>query len=161
MTAEQAALAKKILNPGKLRFFMMSQLPMGLLAGLVIRHLNDQQTVVSVPFKWINKNPFRSIYFAVQSMAAEMSTATGCMLAVHKQKPSVAFIIVDMEARFLKKATDRVFFTCEENQKAFDAVARCLETGEATQATLRTLGKMADGTLVAEFTFTWSFKPRS
>jgi acyl-coenzyme A thioesterase PaaI-like protein len=140
---------------------MLTHLPMGLLAGLRIRTLNEQQTVVSVPFKYLNKNPFRSIYFAVQSMAAEMSTATACLLAVEGHTPTVAFIIVDLKANFTKKATGRVFFTCHENAKAFAAVASCIQTGEATQATFKTVGKMADGTVVSEFEFTWSFKQRT
>lgn len=144
-----------------MRLFMLMQLPMGLIAGLRIRELNEQKTVVSVPFKYVNKNPFRSIYFAVQSMAAEMSTATACLLAVEGHKPSVAFIIVDLKATFSKKATGRVFFTCEDNAKAFAAVDSCMETSQATQATFKTVGKMADGTIVSEFEFTWSFKQRN
>jgi hypothetical protein len=133
---------------------------MGLLAGLKIREINETRTTVSVPFKYLNKNPFKSTYFAVQSMAAEMSTATACLLAVEGIKPSVAFIIVDMKASFGKKATDRVHFTCEENAKAFDAVKECIESGESSIATFKTVGKMEDGTIVSEFEFTWSFKQR-
>ena len=134
---------------------------MGWIAGLRIKEINESKCVTSVPFKWLTKNPFKSIYFAVQSMAAELSTATACLLAVEGQKPSVAFIIVDLKATFSKKATDRVYFTCEDNAKAFEAVQKCIETGDSAIATFKTVGKMKDGTVVSEFEFTWSFKQRS
>lgn len=133
---------------------------MGWIAGLRIKEINENRCVTSVPFKWLTKNPFKSIYFAVQSMAAELSTATTCLLAVQGQKPSVAFIVVNLHANFTKKATDKVFFTCEDIAKAFEAVKRCLETGEATEATFKSIGKMKDNTIVSEFEFTWSFKQR-
>jgi len=161
MTDNQKKLAAKLTNPFLLMLYMFFKLPMGFLAGLRVREMSDKKAVVSVPFKRRNKNPFKSVYFAVQSMAAEMSTALGCMLAVDGHSPSVAFIIVDLQASFSKKAIDRIYFTCEETHKAFDAVARCIETGEATQTTFETIGKMKDGTEVARFEFTWSFKQRS
>ncbi len=93
-------------------------------------------------------------------MAAELSTAANCMLATTGHDPSVAFIIVDLEAQFSKKATDRVFFTCNDGFKAYEAVQRCIETGEPQAATFETIGRMADGTEVSRFKFTWSFKQR-
>jgi hypothetical protein len=134
---------------------------MGWIAGLRIRHLDEKTCTTSVPFNWLTKNPFRSIYFAVQSMAAELSTASACLLAIQGVKPSIAFIIVDMKANFTKKATGRVYFECTENQKAFEAVEKCIETKSAQQASFKTTGKTKDGTVVSEFEFTWSFKQRT
>ncbi|MEQ9467239.1 MAG: thioesterase [Ekhidna sp.] len=140
---------------------MMKSLPMGWIAGLRVRELDSGKCTTSVPFKYLTKNPFKSTYFAVQSMAAELSTATPCLLAVTGKKPSIAFIIVDLKATFSKKATDRVYFTCEDGAKAFEAVEKCIQTGESVAATFKTIGKMKDGTIVSEFEFTWSFKQRS
>ncbi len=101
------------------------------------------------------------MYFAVQSMAAELSTAAPCLLAVQGHQPSIAFIIVDLKAQFHKKATDRVYFTCTDAAKAFEAVDQCISEKDSAQATFKTSGKMKDGTVVAEFEFTWSFRQRS
>lgn len=161
LNPSQHKLVKRITNGFLFSFYLFFNLPMGWIAGLRIREINDQRCVTSVPFKWLNKNPFKSTYFAVQSMAAELSTATACLLAVQGQHPSIAFIIVDMKANFTKKATNRVYFTCAETAKAFDAVKQCIETGDAIATTFKTEGKMKDGTVVAEFEFTWSFKQRT
>lgn len=147
-------------NTWKFGLFMLAKLPMGLIAGMRLREITADKCVTSVPFKYLNKNPFQSIYFAVQSMAAELSTATPCLLAVAGHSPSVAFIIVDLKATFHKKATGRVFFTCNDGKKAFEAVDRAITSGEAQQVTFHTIGQMADGTVVSEFDFTWSFKQR-
>lgn len=161
LNPKQEKLRRQVTNPWKFGLFLLTQLPMGLIAGMRLRHIDAEKCVTSVPFKWLTKNPFKSMYFAVQSMAAELSTATACLLAVQGHKPSIAFIIVDLKATFGKKATGRVYFTCEDGMKAFNAVDKALETGEAQKATFKTVGKMADGTIVSEFEFTWSFKQRS
>lgn len=160
LNPKQKKLELQVTNPWKFGLFLVTQLPMGLIAGMRLRSLDAHKCVTSVPFKWLTKNPFKSIYFAVQSMAAELSTATPCLLAVAGHKPSVAFIIVDLKAMFMKKATGRVYFTCEDGLRAFSAVEQAIATGEAQTATFKTTGKMEDGTVVSEFEFTWSFKQR-
>ncbi len=161
LSEKQQQLKQQVTSSFKFGLYMLFNLPMGLLAGLRIMELTPTKCITTVPFKHINKNPFKSTYFAVQSMAAELSTASPCLLAVTGHKPSVAFIIVDMKASFHKKATDKVFFNCEDGLHAFDAVTKTLKTGEAQTATFKTIGKMKDGTIVSEFEFTWSFKQRS
>ena len=145
----------------KFKLWLLANLPMGLIAGLKVSKLEADHCETSVPYFWWNKNPFRSMYFAVQAMAAELSTASTCLLAVTGQKPSIAFIIVDCKAEFIKKATGKVFFSCTNTHLAFDAVMKCLESGEAKTATFTTTGTMKDGTVVSRFEFTWSFRQRS
>lgn len=156
----QRRLVRKITRNHLFFVYLFFNLPMGWIAGLRVRKIDHEECVTSVPFKRLNKNPFKSTYFAVQSMAAELSTATACLLAVQSRKPSIAFIIVDLKANFTKKATDRVYFTCADISKAFEAVDKCIETGGSEHATFKTIGKMKDGTVVSEFEFTWSFKQR-
>lgn len=157
----QKKIVSRLTKGSLLSIFLFKNLPMAWLAGLRVKELTAEKCITSIPYKRLNKNPFRSTYFAVLSMGAEFSTAVSCSLAVTGKKPSVALIIVDLKATFLKKATDRVYFTCADGTKAFDAVEKCITSGQAETATLRSIGKMNDGTVVAEFEFTWSFKQRS
>lgn len=133
---------------------------MGFLAGLKIISLDEEECVTQVPFKWLNKNPFQSMYFAVQSMAAELSTAAACLVAISGHTSSIAFIIVDCKANFYKKATQAVSFTCTNVNLAYEAVEECKKSGSATERTFKTLGVQSDGVVVSEFEFTWSFKVR-
>jgi hypothetical protein len=43
-----------------------------------------KNNVVSVKHRWINQNPFNSMYFAVQAMAAEL--ATGALVMSDSKK---------------------------------------------------------------------------
>ncbi|MGB3466678.1 MAG: thioesterase [Cyclobacteriaceae bacterium] len=160
LSTKQEKFRKKMLNPFFFRLFTMSQVPAGAIAGMKLTKLDTEQCQTTLPFKFLNKNPFKSIYFAVQSMAAELSTASLALLAITDKKPSVAFIIVDLEAKFMKKAIGKVTFTCVDGPEVFRAVEECIATGESRAVRMRTVGKLKDGTEVSEFFFTWSFKQR-
>ena len=160
LNPQQQKLKKQVSSALKFRLYLLFNLPMGWLAGMKIIDLTENHCITSVPFKWINKNPFKSVYFAVQSMAAELSTATACMVAIQGHQPSIALIIVDMKGQFYKKATGKVFFTCLHQGQTYDTVAQALTSKKAQTLSLKTVGKMSDGTLVSEFVFTWSFKQR-
>lgn len=157
--------AKKLINqmtsPWLLRLFMLKSLPLAFIAGLRVNELDARRCVVSVPYGWRTQNPFRSTYFAAQSMAAEMSTGALAMLAVRLAPMPVSMLIVGLESTFGKKATNRAYFTCEGGEQLFAAVRQACETGEATSAKVETIGRMADGTEVSRFSFTWSFKKKS
>ncbi|AZQ62284.1 DUF4442 domain-containing protein [Flammeovirga pectinis] len=161
LTSKQKSFASKMLHPFKFRMFTLTQVPLGFIAGMKLESLNGSRCATSLPFKFLNKNPFKSIYFAAQSMAAELSTASLGMLHLNEHLKSIAFIIVDMDAKFSKKAVGKVTFVCEDGHLVKEAIDRAYETGEAEEIKMLTIGKMADGTEVSRFHFTWSFKKRS
>ncbi|HQR92027.1 MAG: thioesterase, partial [Sphingobacteriia bacterium 39-39-8] len=74
MNPKFESFQKIIQNPIKFRFFLLQKLPSALIAGLKVQEISTLEAVITVKHKWLNQNPFRSMYFAVQSMAAEMST---------------------------------------------------------------------------------------
>ena len=161
LNSAQQDLLTQMKNPFRFWLFLMTSVPAGWIAGMRLKQLGLESAVATVPYKFLNKNPFQSIYFAVQSMAAEMSTASLVLLHTVGQRPSVAYIIVDMKSNYTKKATDKVYFTCTDGHKVKEALDECLATGEPRVVDLNTVGKMADGTVVSEFTFSWSMKQRS
>ena len=134
---------------------------MAFLAGLKIVHIDEEVCRVSTRLTFLTKNPFRSTYFAVLSMAAELSTGLYALLFTTGIQPSVAVIITGLNARFLKKATGTTIFTCREGEKLRQAVIQALETGEPAATTVKSIGKNEAGETVAEFEFTWSFKQRT
>ncbi len=152
---------RRMLNPFLMRGFMLMKLPLALFAGLRLTVLDADRCQTTVPYGWRSTNPFRSIYFAAQSMAAELSTGALAKLAVEQAPTSVAMLITGLEASFGKKASAQATFTCEEGSKIFAAVRETLATGEAATARVETVGRMPDGTEVSRFVFTWSFKRRA
>jgi hypothetical protein len=149
-----------VLNSLKFRFWLFLKMPIALIAGMRIRELDRNSCRTSIPYKWLSQNPFRSIYFATQAMAAELSTGALAMLSIQGLDPSVAMLVVGMEAEYTKKASSRVYFTCEQGDRIFAAVDRCLTTGEGEAVTVETVGRLEDGSEVSRFRFTWSFKRR-
>ncbi len=134
---------------------------MGLVSGIRLIHLDQEKSVVVVPYRWVNKNPFRSMYFAVQSMAAELSTAAHVMLALKKIDADVALIIVGLKVEFIKKAQSKITFTCVDYEKIDTAIAQLKQVEDTATVTVKATGCDEDGKEVAVFNFTWSFKRRA
>lgn len=160
LTDAHRGFIAQMLNPWKFRYFLLLKVPLGLIAGMKLKSLDLNKCEATIRYRWINTNPFKSMYFAALAMAAELSNGSLALLAVYKRTPSVAVIITGMDAQFIKKATGNITFTCEEGHLLFEAADRAAKTGEALVQKITTTGRAEDGTEVAKFSFYWSFKRR-
>lgn len=158
-SSSAARLRRRMLNPWLLRGFMLAKLPLALVAGLRVRELDAERCTATVPYGWRSTNPFRSTYFAALSMAAEMSTGALALMEVEQAPKPVSMLITGMTAEFGKKATGLTAFTCADGRGLAEAVARAV-AGEPTTFEAASTGTSQDGTVVARFTFTWSFKAK-
>lgn len=147
-------------NPYKYKFFLLTRLPMAFLAGLKITDIVPAQATVAVKYKWFNKNPFNSMYFAVLSMAAELSTGILVLGNIYKKQPTVSMLVLKTAGEFYKKATGTILFTCKDGQLVQDAVAEAMQTGESQTIACETEGINQEGQVVARFVFTWTIKAR-
>ena len=138
--------------------FLFSKLPAAYFAGVRVREADEQRCVVTVPYKWLSQNPFRSTYFACLSMAAEMSTGALAMAHLYKINPPVSMLVVKVESEYFKKATGRTSFVCEDGGLFDKAIEETIATGEARTVKAKSIGKNKDGEVVAEFYITWSLK---
>ncbi|MEQ1624610.1 MAG: DUF4442 domain-containing protein [Sediminibacterium sp.] len=151
---------KIILHPVKFRFFLLQKLPSALIAGLRVQEITSMEAVITVKHKWLNQNPFRSMYFAVQSMAAEMSTGLLAFGQLYQRNPPVSMLVVGMEAKFHKKAVGKISFYCEDGLAIAKAVEAATQTGQGQTIQCYSIGKNEAGETVSEFWFTWSFKAK-
>lgn len=133
---------------------------MAFLAGIRLVSFDDDHASVSLPFSYLNRNPFRSIYFACQSMAAEFSTAVLCLREIARHNTEISLLVVHIEADFVKKADEMITFSCYKTGRLRQAIQRCVTREVPQKATLATIGCNSSGETVAEFTITWSFKAR-
>jgi len=152
---------KQITNPIKYRLFMLSKLPMAYMSGLKIVSFTEQTAMIAVKFKWLNQNPFKSIYFAVLSMAAELSTGILAFGQIYKRNPSVSMLVVKLEADFYKKATGKIEFICMDGNKISEAINECIAQQKGVTIQCTSIGKNNNGEEVARFIFTWSFKAKN
>jgi hypothetical protein len=147
-------------NPLRLKLFFLRHMPMGLLNGLRIVALDTKHASVTVPYNYLTKNPFHSLYFAVQSMAAELSSGAMAIAAVKAAPRPVSMLVFDMQAKFTKKAQSKVTFTCNDGKALNQAISETLKTGEGRTVTITSIGIDEAGDQVSEFQFTWTFKAK-
>ena len=161
--SEQASTAfiNLLKNPVKFRLYLLSHLPSAFFSGISLRHVDEQVCAVSVPYKWMTKNPFRSTYFACLSMAAEMSTGVLCLLHLYKRNPPVSMLVVKVESEFFKKATDQTTFLCNDGLMIKETIELAVQSGGAKMIRTKSVGTNKNGVPIAEFFVTRSFKVRS
>ncbi|TRO66735.1 DUF4442 domain-containing protein [Christiangramia sabulilitoris] len=149
------------LSPSKLNSFLMLKLPSAWLCGVRVKHINQTECIVGVKHRWINQNPFNSMYFAVQAMAAELSTGALVMNKIQESEKKISMLVAQNKAVFTKKATGRIKFTCYDGHKVKEALQRTLDNGEGQTFWMKSVGINEDGVEVAVFEFEWTVKAKS
>ena len=71
-------------TPLKLNIFLFFKLPSAFWSGVRVKSISKEQCIVTVKHRWFNQNPFKSMYFAVQAMAAELTTGALVMMQIKK-----------------------------------------------------------------------------
>ncbi len=160
LSHDSETIRQRMLHPIFFKLYLLRKLPLAFFAGVKIHRLDMERCDVSIPYRWLSTNPFRSTYFAALSMAAELSTGALALMMVENSPDSIASLIVGLKANFTKKADSLTTFTCNEGTKISSAVERASNTGEAVVIDVQSIGHNPDQLTVAEFTFTWSFKKR-
>ena len=139
----------------------MLKLPSAWLCGVRVKHIDQSECVVGVKHRWINQNPFNSMYFAVQAMAAELSTGAIVMNKIQESNKKVSMLVAQNKAVFTKKATGKIKFSCYDGHKVNEALERTLKTGDGQTFWMKSIGLNEDGLEVAIFEFEWTVKLKS
>ena len=101
------------------------------------------------------------MFWAVQGMAAELACGMLVMQAVRHQSQSISMLLVGTQAKFTKKATGLIEFSCHDGVVALAGVEQSLRQGQGVKFELSVVGKDAKGDVVSEFLFQWSVKARN
>lgn len=152
-------ILRTLSNHWKMRWFYLAKLPTLWWFGVRIREVTPAQASVELPFGWRTQNPFRSIYFAAQCAAAELSAGSLALVAM-SDRGDISLLITGIDIQFHKKATSRTVFRCSEGQKIRDAVELAIATGTGQMVTIETRGTQATGELVSTARITFSFLAR-
>ncbi|GAB3874234.1 hypothetical protein GCM10028824_27160 [Hymenobacter segetis] len=156
---QAAAFRRQVLNPLKLRLFMLRKLPMAWLAGLRLTQLTPESATVTIRYKYLTQNPFRSLYFACLAMAAEFASGVQAMMQVQAGGP-VSMLVVGIQGDFTKKAVGLIAFTCPDGPLIAQAIAESRATGEGRTVVCTSTGVDEAGDVVAVFRLTWSFRAK-
>ena len=149
------------ITPRKLNSFLLFKLPAAYFTGVRTTHLDAAKCTVSVKHRWINQNPFNSMFWAVQGMAAELTTGALVMKKIKESGQKVSMLVANNNASFTKKATGRITFECTQGHKIDEAINRAIETKEGQTVWLNAKGVNSEGVQVSDFNFEWTLKAKS
>ena len=148
-------------TPRKLNYFLAFKLPSAFLTGVRTKFIDTHKCVVVVKHRWINQNPFNSMFWAVQGMAAELATGALLMMKIKASNNSISMLVVNNKASFSKKAKGVITFSCTQGAVVDAAIEKAISTGECQRFFLTTAGVDQNGDEVSSFEFEWSVKLKS
>ena len=149
------------ITPKRVNLFMLLKLPLAYIGGVRVKTLSEEQATVKITHKWMNQNPFKSMFWAAQGMAAEMSTGILVMKAIEDSKENTSMLVTHQEANFYKKATGKILFTCKGGDEIRKAIKMSKQSKEGQVVQLIAEGKNEDGVVVSKFNFEWSLKVKA
>jgi hypothetical protein len=138
--------------------FLKENLPIADVAGISLKNFSDKEARTEVSLSFMNQNPFKSMFWAVQGMAAELSTGVLCISKIAASEQEVSMLVVKQEAEFTKKAVGTITFTCKQGKEITETLEKAIESREGQIVEIQSEGKDEAGDVVATFRFTWSFK---
>lgn len=149
------------LSPKKINTFLLFKLPLAYIAGVRVLSIKRNEVVVRIKHRWINQNPFKSMFWAAQGMAAELSTGILVMQAIEQSKERVSMLVTQQQANFYKKATGKIIFSSTSNMNLKALIIDSKEKEEGKSFQLISEGKDERGVIVSKFFFEWSVKVKS
>jgi len=147
-------------TPSKLNTFMFFKLPSAFWSGVRVKSITKEECVVTVKHRWFNQNPFKSMYFAVQAMAAEFTTGALVMYQIKESGANISMLVANNKGAFTKKATGRIAFTCRQGNDIKETIQKAIETKEGQTIWVTSIGVNEKGEQVSEMLFEWTIKVR-
>jgi hypothetical protein len=149
-----------MISPNKLNSFLFLKLPSAFWCGVRVKEISSNHCKVSVKHSWINQNPFQSMYFAVQAMAAELSTGALVISKIKATGKPISMLVANNKSTFTKKATGRINFLCEDGNKLDEAISNTLATGEGQTVWMQSKATNEKSELVSVMDFEWTIKAK-
>jgi hypothetical protein len=109
-------------TPNQINKWMLFKLPAAWLTGVRISSISDTKCEVKVRFKWINQNPYRSMFWAVQGMAAELTTGMLLTKSIQESNTNISMLLVANKSNFFKKAVGKIKFICDQGETAKELI---------------------------------------
>ena len=141
-----------------INYFLFFKLPSAYWSGVRVKSIDNNECVVSVKLNWFNKNPFKSIFWAVQGMAAELSTGMLVSKQINDRKINVSMLVISSSSNFYKKAVGRIKFNCIQVNELKNIFDKLDEKNPTNKITMFSRGIDEVGDVVSDFKFEWSFK---
>jgi hypothetical protein len=149
-----------IQRPLALWGFNLVKMPLGLAAGLRIDTIDASSCTVSLPGGWRTQNPFGSMYWAAQGMAAEMATGIHGYVLTQAAPSPVRMILAGCKGEFTRMCKGRGTFVFSQGEHVRAHIEQTLQSGASVNCDTEVLGYDPSGAEVSRWTFTWAFRAR-
>lgn len=143
-------------TPSKLNAYTFFKLPSVWWCGVRVTQIQENHCEVKVKHRWINQNPFKSLFWAVQGMAAELTTGVLLMKEIQSSNQKISMLVINNKANFSKKARGRITFSCSPEDIISKAIQQLLETNEPQTLWLTSKGVDENQVVVSTFEFEWT-----
>jgi hypothetical protein len=137
--------------------FLLQKLPLAFLAGVKLTKMDDDGAEATLKFKWLNQNPFRSIYFAAMQMAAELTTGL-LLFQFRSAETPFSMLLVSVTANYHKKAIGKTRYTCKNGPEAAQYIPRMMKSEDGEIIIFSVEATNESNELIADFQFRWSCK---
>ena len=161
MDSDITSYIKKLNNAFLLQLMLWIKLPLVAFIGVRLKSISEEEINLTVKYKWLNKNPFNTIYWAVLGMSAELCSGLLIMMFAHNKNSGVAMFVVKSNAIFKKRALGKITLKCTEGNLIESCVIDCIANKSSKTIDCSTIAYDETNDIVAEFVFTWSIKGRN
>ena len=101
--------------------------------------IDDKICTTSLPGGWRTQNPFKTMYWAVQGMGAELATGAVPFAISRSMSEKLRMFVVGTDAKFIKRAKGRITFRCDEVMKAREAIEESMKSRKPVEVDLISL----------------------
>jgi hypothetical protein len=148
-------------TPRKINAFLLFKLPAAYLTGVRVVSLEADTVVVRVRHRWINQNPYKSLFWAVQGMASELTTGVLVMREIVSSGRKISMLVTSVNGKFTKKATGKIRFVSNDGKLIRAAIQKSIETVEGQVVLMTSEGFNEEGVSVSKFEYEWSIKVKN
>jgi len=143
-------------TPLGINLYTFFNLPSAWWCGVRVKEISSKYCSIKVNLNWINKNPFKSIFWAIQGMAAELSTGVLIMQASKSFKCDISMLVINNKATFTKKAKGQIVFSCDNGEAVDKTFTKLLKKNKSQTLWLKAKGIDKEGDIVSTFDFEWT-----
>lgn len=147
-------------TPALFRTALLAKLPLFLFTGARVSELDLNRCEVKLPFGWMNKNPFGSMYFASIMMCGEATTGGLVMLQDENRPEDFSTIVKNISGDFHSAGYSDMTFVCDRGDLVREMLDRAVESDGRVEETFEVLGHDEDGTHCATVEVTWSVRAK-
>lgn len=143
-----------------LNLYLFKNLPSAYFCGVRVYALGTDYCTVRVKHRWFNQNPFNSMYFAVQNMAAELTTGALVMRGIKESNKKISMLVLNQKSQFTKKAQGMITFKCTDGDLIKEKINEAVNSKDGISFWVRSEGYDEKGDRVGVYEFEWTVKAK-